>query len=137
MKTKKTPMTESRTIPDDQMDLLTKAFDAAWEASMGWNRGLSWEPAWEKFLAEEGLTECYADWKSRHPVEPLFGPPDISEAEKDAPTCIDCSHRDDQWGICTQRFDTTKTVADRHIPYWKAPPETPACELFQEKNTDG
>ncbi len=61
-------MTEPRTIPDEMMDLISKAFDAAWRASLAWNRGMTWEPFWETFLEEQGLTACYADWHRRkHP----------------------------------------------------------------------
>jgi hypothetical protein len=54
-----------RTIPDEMMDLISAAFDAAWEASMAWNRRMHWGPSWDRFLEEHGLTECYADWKRR------------------------------------------------------------------------
>ena len=60
---------EPRTIPDDQMELIGSAFDAAWMASMAWNRGMSWEPVWDSFLEKHGLTACYADWNERHPAE--------------------------------------------------------------------
>lgn len=59
-------MAEPRTIPDDTMKLVALAFDAAWMASGAWNRNMTWEPAWEEFCKEHGLTECYASWKARN-----------------------------------------------------------------------
>jgi len=52
-------------VGDEAMDLITKAFDAAWRASGAWNRNMDWEPLWEDFLREHGLEQCYIDWKHR------------------------------------------------------------------------
>jgi len=58
---------DERTIPDDQMELLCGAFDAAWMGSLAWNRtGMDARPIWRSFLAKNGLTKCYEDWYRRY-----------------------------------------------------------------------
>ena len=59
-------MTEQHIIPDEQMELLDAAFDAAWMGSLAWNRGMSGLPIWNTFLEKHGLTECYKDWFQRN-----------------------------------------------------------------------
>jgi hypothetical protein len=55
------------------MGLMALAFDAAWIASGASNRNMTWEPVWEAFLEEHGLTACYAGWKERNPPETISG----------------------------------------------------------------
>lgn len=62
------PPLPERTVPDDMMAMIAGAYDAAWVASLAWNRNMSGLPGWQAFLRDHGLTECYLGWARReHP----------------------------------------------------------------------
>ena len=125
-------MPENVSIPDDQMDLLAKAFDVAWRASGAWNRNMTWEPVWEEFLEEHHLTACYKDWNERHPPK---GPPEPSETMDGDKTCSDCDHRNGVTGSCLQRF-VVENATEGTLAFWVPPTGTPACDLFKPKEVD-